>query len=120
MPGRGEEKLNVRALFAGRPRVAKRHGTLWELARDCGGSVDIHAECDAAIASKLPQGYSLLAVTRLALRIEIIQRAIHRQLAQHDDLRNAQQRIAMRTLQKPRKVTGHDAGRGQGFAGVGQ
>ncbi|MNK46887.1 hypothetical protein D3C87_656820 [compost metagenome] len=71
-------------------------------------------------ASSLPQGYSLLAVTRLALRIEIIQRPIHRQLAQHDDLRNPQQRIAMRALQKPRKVTGHDAGRSQGFAGVGQ
>ncbi|MNY56173.1 hypothetical protein D3C86_1922250 [compost metagenome] len=26
----------------------------------------------------------------------------------------------MRALQKPRKVTGHDAGRRQGFAGVGQ
>src|SRR5690349_14251572 len=83
-----------------------------ELARDGGGSVDIHAECDAAIASKLaPTGLFVVASTELFLRIEIIQRLIHRQFAQHDDLRNAQQRIAMRALQKPRKVTGHDAGR---------
>ena len=92
-----------------------------ELARDYGITFSIGVDWYTAIASKLaPTGLFVVASTGLFLRIEIIQRPIHRQLAQHDDLRNAQQRIAMRALQKPRKVTGHDAGRGQGFAGVGQ
>jgi|RhiMetStandDraft_4_1073278.scaffolds.fasta_scaffold38748_2 hypothetical protein len=74
-----------------------------------------------SIASKLaPTGLFVVAITGLFLRFEIIQRPILRQLTQYDDLRNPKQCVAMRALHKPREVTGHDAGRGKGFAGVGQ
>jgi len=43
-----------------------------------------------------------------ALRVDVIQRPIHRQLAQHDDLRNTQQGIATRPLHMIRQVHGHD------------
>jgi len=62
------------------------------LAREDGGSVNINAECHDAFASKpAPTGLFVFATTGLFLRIEIIQRPIHRQLAQHDDLRNPKQ-----------------------------
>ena len=47
------------------------------------------------------------------VRIEIIQRLIHRQLTEHDDLRDAQHRAASRTFQQAGEITGHDLGRGQ-------
>jgi len=100
------------------------------LAREGGVSVNINADCHDAFASKpaptLDSDCLLVfalpdkTAQPLFLRVEVIQRPIHRQLTQHDDLRNPQQRVAMRAFQKSRKVTGHDAGRCQGFARVGQ
>lgn len=50
----------------------------------------------------------------------MIQRLIHRQLAQHHQLRNPDRSLAMGGLQRGRKVIKHFARRSQGFAGVGQ
>ena len=89
MPGRGEEKLNVRALFsvwtencpstqilvgASLLAIAALHPAL------------MWADPPQSRAGSLPQGYSLLAATRQALQVEIIQRPIHRLLVEHDDL----------------------------------
>ena len=57
---------------------------------------------------------------RLSLQLQIIQRPIHRQLPQHDQLRNPQQHMSMRAVHQTGEVGGHGFGRGQGFAGVGQ
>jgi hypothetical protein len=59
-----------------------------------------------------PTGINPLAtkVQPLVLRIEIIQRPIHRQLAKHDHLRYPQQSTALRPCQKRREITGHDTG----------
>ena len=55
-----------------------------------------------------PVGVSLLAKNDNAvsgLRINPIQRPIHRQLGQHDDLLNRQRRIALRPAQLIGKIT---------------
>jgi len=57
---------------------------------------------------------------RLSLQLQIIQRPVHGQLTEHDQLRNPQQHMPMRAIHQPGEVSGHDFGRGQGFAGVGQ
>lgn len=49
-----------------------------------------------------------------------IQHPIHRQLTEHDDLFNSQQRITTRPLKRLRQVAGHYIGRRQGFTGVNQ
>jgi len=77
----------------------------------------IYSEQSAAFASRLaPTGWthsnvgaSLLAKIDNAvsgLRINPIQRPIHRQLGQHNDLLNRQRRIALRPAQVIGKVTG--------------
>lgn len=45
---------------------------------------------------------------------------IKRQLTEHDDLCNPQQRITTRPLKRLRPVAGHYIGRRQGFKGVNQ
>ena len=50
---------------------------------------------------------------KLILWIEIIERLIHRQLAQHDDLRNPQHRAALGAFQQAGEIVGHDIGRGE-------
>ena len=49
----------------------------------------------------------------LLRRIDSIQRPIHRQLAEHDDLSNTQQCIATRSLRPVRQIHRHDIGRSQ-------
>ena len=50
----------------------------------------------------------------------IIQHAIHRQFSEHDDLLNRQNRPPLRQVDVGGDVAGHEAGLGQGFAGVDQ
>lgn len=58
--------------------------------------------------------------TPLFVRIDIIQRPVDGQFAEHDDLRDSKHCIAMRAFQKAGEVAEHDAGGGHGFTGVGQ
>ena len=55
-----------------------------------------------------------------ALWIDVIQRPIHRQFAQHDDLRNTQQGISARPLHLIRQIHGHDIGWCQRLASMAQ
>ncbi len=50
----------------------------------------------------------------------IIQHSVHRQFGEHDDLLNGQNRPALRGVDVRGDVAGHDARRGQWFAGVNQ
>ena len=69
---------------------------------------DNDVECAGLFAGKpAPTGL------RLVGWIELIQRPVHRQFAQHDDLRNAQQGVAAVSIHMVRQVHGHDVGRGQ-------
>jgi len=54
------------------------------------------------------------------LQLQIIQRPIHRQFTQHDQLRNAQQHMSLRAVHQPGEVSGHGFGASQGFRGIGQ
>ncbi len=56
----------------------------------------------------------------VSLQLQIIQHPIHRQLPEHDQLRNPQQHMPLRRVEHPREIIGHDLGRGQRFAGIGQ
>ena len=69
-----------------------------------------------------PQGaaFDLRLQGRVSLQFQTVQRPTHRQLAEHDELRDAQYRIALRPLQKPRTVTGDHLGRGERLAGIGR
>jgi len=49
-----------------------------------------------------------------------MQHPVHRQFAEHDYLLNAEQGIALRPVDEPGQITGHDARRRQGFAGMHQ
>ena len=57
---------------------------------------------------------------RISRHLKGIQHPIHRQLTEHNQLRNPRQHMPMRAVHQPGEVIGHDLGRGQGFAGVGQ
>ena len=50
----------------------------------------------------------------------MIQCPIHRQFGQRNHLLNRQRGIAFGAFEVERQIAGHDIGRGQGFAGVGQ
>ncbi len=78
------------------------------LARDGGVSVDIHVECEIAFAGK-PRSYRGSAVWRRLRYVDVIQHPIHRQLGQHDDLLNRQERMPLRCLDIRGNVAGHDA-----------
>ncbi|CAI8836390.1 hypothetical protein EMIT0P294_11062 [Pseudomonas sp. IT-P294] len=56
----------------------------------------------------------------LFVRIDIIQRPVDGQFTEHDDLSDSKHLIAMWAFEKVGEVTEHDAGAGQGFAGVAQ
>ena len=78
---------------------------------------------DAALAEKpvATTGYFLLGnQRRLTHRHHIIQHLIHRQLAQHDDLGDAEQGFALAAVEQGGEVAEHDAGRAEGLAGVDQ
>ena len=69
-----------------------------------------------------PQGaaFDLRLQGRVSLQFQTVQRPTHRQFTKHDELRDAQYRIALRPLQKSGAVTGDHLGRGKGLAGIGQ
>ncbi len=78
---------------------------------------------DAALAEKpvATTGYFLLGnQRRLTHRHHIIQHLIHRQLAQHDDLGDAEKSFALAAVEQGGEVAKHDAGRAKRFAGVNQ
>ncbi|KJH76883.1 hypothetical protein UB23_11520 [Pseudomonas sp. ES3-33] len=57
---------------------------------------------------------------RITPAVQPIQRPIHRQLTEHDDLFKPQQRITTLPLKRLRQVAGHYIGRRQAFTGVNQ
>lgn len=50
----------------------------------------------------------------------VIQCAVHREFGEHDDLLDRQNRASLRQFDVGGNVAGHEAGLGQGFAGVDQ
>ena len=52
--------------------------------------------------------------------IDHVQRPVRQELAQFNQLLQAQRKMPPGTVQLERQVTGHDIGAGQGFAEVGQ
>jgi len=46
----------------------------------------------------------------LAVRVDVIQHPVHRQFTQHDGMLNAQQGMALSTVQLPGEIVQHDTG----------
>ena len=134
MPGR--EKLNGCAQFTSVPRYSAHRKTLWERAcsrRRRASRLIVPTLCvgmqpgTLRVPSRAERGASVEAFPRRAWErscsgrwIEVIQHPIHRQFAEHDQLRNSQQRPALRRGQQVGDVLGDGFGRGECFAGIGQ
>ena len=80
-----------------------------EPARDSGVSDTVNVECADVFASRLaPTGESVVG-WGLGYFV-VIQRAIHRQFGEHDDLLDRQNRSSLREFDVGGDVAGHEAG----------
>ncbi len=59
------------------------------------------------------------ALRKLRNRLNVIQRLIHRQLTQHDDLCDTQRGLAVRGIQHGGEIVEHLGDRTQGLTGIG-
>ena len=82
----------------------------------CGSIRHLVTESRGAGASSLT--YQLTSIS--GRRLEVVERAVDGEFAEHDHLLDAEQGIAVGRFEQAGEVAEHDTGRGHGFAGVGQ